>query len=340
MNAQEIISHLQEEILNTYKDGTYVINHHEVILTTFFRLFGESRITPPLIDELNKVAYQEPQYLKSEIIERLALFLPGMLESNFYHDSESTRHLSPQDIRINTFLGFWTIASAFNIDVNLIPEAVELQNKFAHLLKQSKPYKLDMSYQDLSQANLSYVELFDADFSHSNLRGAYFNYAKIINSVFLNANLEDARLIHSDFSNSYLSFTNLRKAQCMDAVLNKSNLHGANLDIADMSRASLLEVNLDNSFCTNADFMLADLQNSSMIQTDMSQTNLSKANLGACVIEDATFEKSQLYQSNFRDTVIKNTNFNVLSAEKAIFAGAKINDLLRQDLINMGAILQ
>ena len=103
MNAQEIISHLKEEILNTYKDGTYVVNHHSVILSVFFRVFGEQRIPSNFVDEINKLAYQEAPYIKSEMVERLTGFLPGMLEDNFYHDSESTRHLSPVDIRINTF---------------------------------------------------------------------------------------------------------------------------------------------------------------------------------------------------------------------------------------------
>ena len=112
-----------------------------------------------------------------------------------------------------------------NMSVEKLKKALKLHRKWLFDEKGGK--RLDLSYADLSyanlrDANLSYADLRDADLSYADLRGANLR----------GANLRDANLSYADLRDADLSYADLRGA----------NLRGADLSYADLSYADLENV--------------------------------------------------------------------------------------------------
>ncbi len=339
MEAKEIIEKLKENFLAKDSGQEYQINHPETALTCLFQIFAQERLSPDLVDQMIPLLTQEQAAWREELRGRLSQFLPGLLESNFYHESESTRHISPAEISMNTFVGYWTVASYLNEHTNLLPEDADLKNKFAHLIKQSKPYKLNLKFQDLTRVNLSYVELSEVDFSYANMERTVLIHAKITDSVFYNTDLDQANLDNCDLSDCYLSFASMVDTKLVDAILNEVNLHGANLKGADLSRADLSEAHLDQANLYQADLTLADLRGASLIRADLSLTNLSKANFNRSRLNGASLEQAILYQSNFSEADIQEADLDTKTMVKADFTGALMAPETKAYLKRQGAIV-
>ena len=90
----------------------------------------------------------------------------------------------------------------------------------------------NLSSADLSSANLSYANLSSADLSSANLRYA---------------NLRSANLISADLSSADLSSANLRYANLRSANLSSADLSSADLSSADLSYANLSYANLSSA---------------------------------------------------------------------------------------------
>jgi uncharacterized protein YjbI with pentapeptide repeats len=99
---------------------------------------------------------------------------------------------------------------------------IEQFNKEREKFKVLNFVKIDLSYSDLTKANLS---------------NAYLSYAKLSY-----ANLFDAKL-----SNARLPYANLSNAKLFDAKLSNAILPYANLPYADLSNANLSNANLSNA---------------------------------------------------------------------------------------------
>lgn len=340
MKTQEILSTIKSQFLEKTKEGEYQVNHPEIALFHLFQLFARQRLSLTQLEELSFSVQKEEKPLKKELLTRLVLFLPGMLESNFYHDSESTRNISPNEISTNTFLGYWTVISYMNEDQNLLPEDQLLKNKFTHLIKHTQPHKLNLRFQDLQNANLSYVELEDVDFSYCNLNGATLLHAKVPRSVLLNADLEKANLNNCDLSHSYLSFSNFRQAHLLEADLTKCTLHGANFEEADLTQAILRQANLDQANFCKTTLTMANLEESQLDNTDMCQADLSKANLRKSTIVASSFKRAVLYQTNFSEARIQDTDWNIETMSKADFRGVQLDSQMHNFLKRQGAFVQ
>ena len=85
----------------------------------------------------------------------------------------------------------------------------------------------NLSWADLSEANLSWANLSDANLRGANLRGANLRDANLSEANLRGANLRDANL----------SGANLSGANLSDANLSEANLSGANLSDANLSEA-------------------------------------------------------------------------------------------------------
>ncbi|NEO86708.1 MAG: low-complexity protein [Spirulina sp. SIO3F2] len=100
----------------------------------------------------------------------------------------------------------------------------------------------DLSYAELSYANLRNINLTYAHFSftnlsHTDLRNTHFNYT----------NFREANLSYADVRNAYFIHTDLRKTNLSHADLSYIDLSHANLRDADLSSTKLKEANLSES---------------------------------------------------------------------------------------------
>ncbi|HCQ0963722.1 TPA: pentapeptide repeat-containing protein [Listeria monocytogenes] len=93
---------------------------------------------------------------------------------------------------------------------------------------------------NLRGANLSYADLSCANLRGANLRGANLSYADLSC-----ANLRGANLSGADLSYANLRGANLRGANLSYADLSCANLRGANLSYADLSCADLRRADLN-----------------------------------------------------------------------------------------------
>ncbi|EAC2992608.1 TPA_asm: hypothetical protein GIO18_00200 [Listeria monocytogenes] len=98
----------------------------------------------------------------------------------------------------------------------------------------------DLSYADLRRANLSY-----ADLSYADLRRANLSYADLNGADLRRANLSYADLNGADLRRANLSYADLNGANLNGADLNGADLRRANLSYADLNGANLSYANLN-----------------------------------------------------------------------------------------------
>ena len=147
-------------------------------------------------------------------------------------------------------------------DGKSLKEVLELHKKW--LENEESGDRADLSYEDLSDVDLSNlnlryvilegVNLSNAELSHVNLKGADLKGANLIGTYLTGANLSYANLIGADLICTYLtganlkytnlSCANLECADLTDANLTWDNLKGANLRGADLTNANLVDANL------------------------------------------------------------------------------------------------
>ncbi|HEL8187277.1 TPA: pentapeptide repeat-containing protein [Listeria monocytogenes] len=107
---------------------------------------------------------------------------------------------------------------------------------------------------NLRGANLSYADLSCANLRGANLRGANLSYADLSC-----ANLRVANLSYADLSGANLRGANLSGADLSYADLRRANLRVANLSYADLSCANLSGANLSGANLRGANLSYADL---------------------------------------------------------------------------------
>ena len=110
--------------------------------------------------------------------------------------------------------------------------------------------RADLSYADLTNADLSCVDLTNADLSYANL-----SYADLTS-----ANLTNVNLSYADLTSANLTSANLNYA-----TLASTNLTNVNLSYADLTNADLNYANLLNADLTYADLTNADLTNAKLM---------------------------------------------------------------------------
>jgi uncharacterized protein YjbI with pentapeptide repeats len=339
MTAQEILYHLKQLFLQTDEAGEYTIRHPETALYQLFRIFAGERINELTISQLAEKVNYIPVVTRQKLTQRLAEFLPDFLAQSFYHESESYPHLSPDDLANHTFVGYWSALSSLNLGENVLPENLELLDKFVALIKKSQPYCLNLRHQNLQAANLSYLKLAQVDFSFANLQKALLMNAQLPKANFYNADMERAKLMNADLQGAFLSFANLSYANLSSANLLNTTWHGANLAYADLSQANLQKSNLDYGQFMHADLTLSNLEACEATQADFESVNLTKANLQNTKLRQVNFKKSNLYATNFRQSDTDDCDWEVANAQKADFRQARLNQQGQNLVRRLGAIL-
>jgi uncharacterized protein YjbI with pentapeptide repeats len=340
MTAQDILYHLKHIFLQTDEAGEYTIRHPETALYQLFRIFANERINELIISQLAEKVNFIPAATRQKLTQRLAEFLPDFLERSFYHESELYPHLSPNDITNNTFVGYWSALSALNLGENVLPQNLDLLDKFVALVKKSQPYCLNLRYQNLQAANLSYLKLSQVDFSFANLQKALLMNAQLPKANFYNADMERAKLMNIDLQGAFLSFANLSHANLSSANLTNTTWHGANLSHADLSQSNLQKANLDYAQLKEVDLTLSNLEACEATQADFESANLTKANLQNTKFRQVSFRKANIYASNFRQSDTDDCDWEVANAQKADFRAARLNQQGQNLVKRLGAILE
>ena len=150
----------------------------------------------------------------------------------------------------------------------------------------------DLSWTDLTDANLTgatlnMTDLGAANLTGANLTGASINGAKVNAADFTDANLTDVKLQSTYISGADFTRANLTRANltclgsCSDLL--QANLTDANLTDAQLKGAKLNKVNL-----TNANLTKADLTGVQMTGADLTGANLTGADLTGVTWSGAT----------------------------------------------------
>jgi len=152
----------------------------------------------------------------------------------------------------------------------------------------------DLSYADLTRAELFHVDLRDAEltgvnfsrailngasFTHANLKGANFTGASVSEGYFLSANLEGADLSethahHAIFRGSNIDHANLRRASLVSADMPNVSLRGARVENCDLTFANLTGSNL-----SDAQIQGGILNSSILVGTNLTRANLSGSSI-------------------------------------------------------------
>lgn len=143
-------------------------------------------------------------------------------------------------------------------------EGVEVEN--VHFLEKEELVYLIQKNGGTAQ-NLSY-----ADLSNANLSGADFSMADLFNATLSGADLSKAALFRSD-----LSYADLFRSDLSYADLRSADLRAANLSYADLSNADLRASDLSYADLSGADLRSADLRDTYLNDADLSGVDLSGA---------------------------------------------------------------
>jgi len=119
-----------------------------------------------------------------------------------------------------------------------------------------------------ANANLSYADLTGADLYGVNLWDADLRYASLSN----------AYMIGADLRNSSLDYANLSGADLSRALLTEANLTNVDLLLADLSRADLTNANLTNANLTDTDLDDAFLFSANLTNANLTGSNLTTVN--------------------------------------------------------------
>jgi hypothetical protein len=156
----------------------------------------------------------------------------------------------------------------------------EIKNRFSGTLLfsiETETWKLAVeaavkASANLRSADLSYADLSSANLSSADLRSANLSYADLSSANLGSADLRSADLGSADLSSADLSSADLRYADLRSADLSSADLCYANLRYANLSSADLSSANLGS-----ADLRSADLSSANLRSADLSSADLRSA---------------------------------------------------------------
>ena len=171
----------------------------------------------------------------------------------------------------------------FSIETETWKLAVEAAVKASANLRSA-----DLSYADLSSANLSSADLRSANLSYADLSSANLGSADL-----RSADLGSADLSSADLSSADLRYADLRSADLSSADLCYANLRYANLSSADLSSANLRSANLSYADLSSANLSSADLRSANLSYADLRSADLRYANLSSADLSSADLRSAK-----------------------------------------------
>jgi uncharacterized protein YjbI with pentapeptide repeats len=166
--------------------------------------------------------------------------------------------------------------------------------------QESVEKRLDLSFSNLSgaelwDANLSGAKLGGANLSEADLRGANLSGADLFGANLTRASLWKANLFRADLGQANLFRANLFRADLARANLSSgANLSGANLSEANLSGAILSEADLSEANLSGASFSEASFSEANLSEADLSEANLEGARLFEANLEGTNLSGADL----------------------------------------------
>ena len=181
----------------------------------------------------------------------------------------------------------------------------------------------DLRDANLSDADLSYAILRDANLSDAILRDANLSYAILRDANLSDANLRDADLSDADLSDADLSYANLR-----DAILRDADLSDANLSYANLSDANLRDADLSDADLSDADLSYANLRDAILRDADLSYADLTSpvgltsfgGKVGIARNEDGITYIAACFRGNAQEAITKTLEVRPSKSNQIFFS--------------------
>lgn len=197
-----------------------------------------------------------------------------------------------------------------------------------------------LSYQNLSDVNLSgedlrkvlfvNTNLSGSNLSGANLDGANLQNAEVCGCDFTGANLCRVYAIHANFTEAQMGKAKLTKARLSfstftDADLSDSNCDDAYFDFCNMcnthfTRANLTEVNFENARSYEVDFCYASMKRAIFLGAVLFGCGFQYSDL-----QEADFDSARLMYSAFCNANLEDVNFEHAGLYDTDFLNAKMD---------------
>ena len=241
----------------------------------------------------------------------------------------------------NLWIYKWISLCAFGRILEQKPDKAKLikKHKLSQLINSSSqfipPYLKKLKWMDLSGENLSNANLFRADLSNSDLTRTILFRADLssINlhkSKLINTDLSDVNMSDANLSESSMLGTFLPRANLADTNFTKSNIYKVKLCYAILTYANLESVHISKSNLSYANLTDANLINSYIRNSDISYANFSDSNLSKSRIKNTIKNKHP-----HKYMICNNIDFNRLKIIGDEELYTYIEECLKQQKFNL-----
>lgn len=156
-----------------------------------------------------------------------------------------------------------------------------------------------VDYQGPEKQKLADVVLSFTDMSYRNLSRANLQGAELHSTILVQANLEASHLEWADLSQSQMQGANLFRANMIGSILTESVLQDADLSEATLNGAILKSANLQGAILAKADLNWVDFS-----QADLRKANLQQARLGWATFTDAKLDGADLTGARYNEHTV------------------------------------
>ncbi len=180
----------------------------------------------------------------------------------------------------------------------------------------------DLSYRDLSGANLMYSRIADTSFNSTDLSGADFSFATLNNDVyFINANLHGASLYHVECD----YWRSVGRSSCSvyftDADLSEANLRGADLNGANLLGADFRGATLEGAYLGNSIIDANTLFSKNISGVNFEYVDFSYRNFSGYNLNGSSFSHAKLEGANLSGAYLVGVNFDSVNLSNRDFSG-------------------
>jgi len=185
---------------------------------------------------------------------------------------------------------------------------------------------VNLSWQNLTNADLGGLNLTNINFSNANLSGANFANSTFTNGNFTNANLTGATFASTNLTGSTLTGANLASAQLASATLTRTRSGSVSGTPASLPARSAIVGGFIVSprvLLINANLAAADLSGLDLTGVNLTGATLTGANLSSITAASGTtFLNATLTSANFTNASVTTTPFTGATLTGATFTGA------------------
>lgn len=291
-------------------------------------------------NEMTKLSEMVSVFKKNNI--KVILFVPPFASSylNAVGTAGTTQFLSALENFSNTNgLQLYDLHDRY-VDLNIWadpqhvaqnPQVIVYSNDVAQIILKELKSFTTLRTVDTSANNLSYKDLSDADLRSVDLSGKNLTGANLSYSNLYNAKINETIFKGADLSHAYMHDLDLSEKNLAGTILVGADLTGANLDDVDLSNKNLTGTNLSgiDLSSTNMDGTIlvgANLAHSNLTGIDLSNknlagTNLSGVNLAHTDLDGAFLAGAILDYSNLRNIDLAGKNLTGTSLKGVNLSG-------------------